>query len=77
MLQALDGEEVYGLDNLEKPFDNYSILSAHLLSFKSAAQTGLKTRRQLVLAVLSAWSGPHLPADILQHICKLAELVVL
>ena len=44
-----------------------------LLSFKAALKAGLDRQRLLVLAVLSAQPGFHLPA---QHICKLAELPV-
>ena len=79
MLQDLDGwkaawEQFVPSDRIGTGYDLMPTTS--VLSFKSAAQAGLQRRRLLVLAVLSAQSGPDVPAGVLQHICKLAELVL-
>lgn len=81
MLQDLDGQEAnyisFGLSPPELRSSDYNLMpTTALLSFKAAVQAGLERRRLLVLAVLSVQPGPHLPADALQHICKLAELVL-
>ena len=81
LLQDLDGQEVHHkvsgllLPRLRGQSNNFYPTTA-LLSFKSAVQAGLERRRLLALAVLSAQPGPSEPADILQHISKLAELVL-
>ncbi len=81
MLQDLDGQEAYyavfGIPDPDFCPPTYNLLpTTALLSFKSAAQAGLKRRRLLVLAGLAAQPGPQLPAEMLQHICRLAELVL-
>ena len=80
VLQALDGHEaedlVYGVQRMHGHLSPKFWPTCALLSFKSAAQAGLKRRRLLVLFVLSAQPAPRLPAGVLQHICKLAELVL-
>ena len=81
MLQVLNGQEAYGevlgLAHPELRRPTYNLMPTTALpSFKSAARAGLESRRLLVLAVLAAQPGPKLPAEMLQPICKLAELVL-
>ena len=72
------------LQDLDDPWAQGKVLEPRPLnlqfpkvrSFKSAAKAGLERRRLLVLAVLSVCPGPHLPAEVLQHICKQAELAL-
>ena len=82
VLQDLDGQvaftQVYGLGSpYISPPHTYNLMpTTALLSFKSAVQASLQRRRLLVLVLLSAQPGFHLPAKILQHICRLAELTL-
>ena len=79
--QDLDGQEAdyisFGLNPPELRWSDHNLVpTTALLSFKAAVQAGLERRRLLVLAVLSVQPGTPLPANTLQHICKLAELVL-